>query len=57
MTDSSTPTVRARLLAAGLSEQRIDEWLAKEPGSLRVDGEPCTDGDQVAPPPARITLH
>lgn len=55
VTDS--PTVRDRLLAAGLSEERIDWWLSLEPGAVRVDGQPVVDGDQPAPAPARITLH
>jgi hypothetical protein len=43
-----------RLLAAGLSIQRIEQYLAA--GRVRVDGELVTDPYAPAPPPARVVL-
>ncbi len=50
----STPSVRYRLLAAGLDEARIEKHHAA--GRVRCDGEPVTDLDQPAPPPARVVI-
>ena len=44
----------ARLLAAVISEDRARAQLAE--GVVLVDGEPVTDPDQPAPPPARIVI-
>jgi hypothetical protein len=48
------PTVLARLVAAGLSRERIEQHLTA--GRVRVDGELVTDPDRPAPPPARVVL-
>ena len=48
------PTVFDRLVGAGLSQERIEQHLAA--GRVRVDGEPVTDPDRPAPPPARVVL-
>ena len=48
------PTVFDRLLAAGLSQERIEQHLTA--GRVRVDGELVTDPDRPAPPPARVVL-
>jgi hypothetical protein len=47
-------TVRDRLTAAGLSDDRITEHVTA--GRVRVDGELVEDLDQAAPSPARIVL-
>jgi hypothetical protein len=53
--DDPAPTaVRGRLAAARLSDPRIDEHMAA--GRVRVDGEPVTDLDTPAPPPARVVV-
>ena len=49
-----TPTVRDRLTAAGLSEERIQLHL--QAGRIRCDGDTVTDLDQPAPPPARVVI-
>lgn len=49
------PTVRERLLGAGISPQRVDWWLAS--GGVRVDGEHISDPAFPAPPPARVVLQ
>jgi hypothetical protein len=46
--------VLARLLAAGIAEDRARAQLAE--GVVLVDGEPVTDPDQPAAPPARIVI-
>jgi hypothetical protein len=48
------PTVFDRLLAAGMSQKRIEQHLAA--GRVRVDRELVTDLDRSAPPPARVVL-
>jgi hypothetical protein len=48
------PTVFDRLVAAGLSQERIEQHLMA--GRVRVDGELVTDLDRPAPPPARVVL-
>jgi 16S rRNA U516 pseudouridylate synthase RsuA-like enzyme len=48
------PVAFDRLVAAGLSQERIEQHLAA--GRVRVDGEPVTDPDRTAPPPARVVL-
>jgi hypothetical protein len=47
-------TVFDRLLAAGLSEERIQWHLSA--GTVRVDGQVVTDPDAPAPRPSRIVL-
>jgi hypothetical protein len=55
VTDEQTvSSVRDRLTAAGLSDERIEQHRAA--GRVRVDGEPVDDLDQPAPLPARIVL-
>ena len=56
VTDSGpTPTtVRDRLTAAGLSDERIEQHMTA--GRVRVDGELVTDPYQPASPPARIVI-
>jgi hypothetical protein len=51
---ADVPTVFDRLVAAGLSQERIEQHLAG--GRVRVDGELVTDLYRPAPPPARIVL-
>jgi hypothetical protein len=48
------PTVFDRLVAAGPSQQRIEQHLAA--GRVRVDGELVTDPYRPAPPPVRVVL-
>jgi hypothetical protein len=48
------PTVFDRLVAAGLSQERIEQHLTA--GRVRVDGELVTDPYRPAPPPARVVL-
>jgi hypothetical protein len=45
------PTVRERLLAAGISPEKIADHFAA--GAVRLDGELVTDLDQSAPPGTR----
>jgi hypothetical protein len=52
--DVCVPTVFDRLVAAGLSQERIEQHLTA--GRVRVDGELVTDPDRLAPPPARLVL-
>jgi hypothetical protein len=52
--DPAPKTVRGRLAAAGLSASRIDEHMTT--GRVRVDGEPVTDLETPAPPPARVVV-
>lgn len=54
MTDQPAPTVRDRLTAAGISPGRIAEHHAA--GRITLDGEPVTDLDQPAAPPARVVI-
>ena len=57
MTDEPAPTpltVRDRLSAAGLSDERIEQHMTA--GRVRVDGELVTDLDTPAPPPARVVV-
>ncbi|WP_214402280.1 hypothetical protein [Pseudonocardia lacus] len=54
MTSADTPTVRDRLLAAGLSAERIEEHLLA--ARIMLDGEPVTDLDQPAPAGSRLVL-
>jgi hypothetical protein len=51
---SDVPTVFDRLVAAGLSQERIEQHLTA--GRVRVDGELVADPDRLAPPPARLVL-
>jgi hypothetical protein len=44
-----------RLLAAALSAERVEQHMAA--GRVYGDGEPVTDPDRLAPPPARIVLN
>lgn len=48
------PTVRSRVLAAGVSEERLAGHL--ERGTLLLDGERVTDLDVSAPPGTRINI-
>jgi hypothetical protein len=48
------PTVFDRLVAAGLSQERIERHLTA--GRVHVDGELVTDPYRPAPPPARVVL-
>ena len=45
---TTAATVRDRLTAAGLSDERIEQHLAA--GRVRLDGELVTDPDVVAAP-------
>jgi hypothetical protein len=49
-----TPTVRDRLTAAGVSPESVEAHFRA--GRIRVDGEPVTDLDGAAAPPARVVL-
>jgi hypothetical protein len=56
VTDEQTvPSVRDRLVAAGLSVERIEQHHAA--GRVYVDGEFVDDLDQAAGLPARIVLN
>ena len=63
MTDEPQPadheepptSVLARLVAAGLSEERARAWITN--GGARVDGEPVTDPSTLAAPPSRVVLY
>lgn len=48
-------TVFDRLLAAGLSRERVEQHLTA--GRMYVDGELLTDPYRPAPLPARIVLN
>lgn len=48
-------TVLARLLAAGISEDRARAWITG--GGTRVDGHTVTEPTYPAEPPARVTMH
>ena len=53
--DEPTPTtVRDRLTAAGLSDERIEQHMTA--GRVRVDGELVTDLDTPAPVGARVVV-
>ena len=53
--DESTPTtVRDRLIAAGLSDERIEQHMTA--GRVRVDGELVTDLDTPAPAGTRVVI-
>jgi hypothetical protein len=53
--DEPTPTtVRDRLIAAGLSESRIEQHMTA--GRLRVDGEPVIDLDAPAAAGSRVVI-
>ena len=53
--DESTPmTVRDRLTAAGLSDERIEQHMTA--GRVRVDGELVTDLDAPAPVGTRVVV-
>ena len=47
-------TVCDRLIAAGLSDERIEEHMTAE--RVRVDGEPVTDLDAPAPTGTRVVV-
>ena len=47
-------TVRDRLTAAGLSDERIEEHMTAE--RVRVDGETVTDLDTPAPAGTRVVV-
>lgn len=50
----TTLTVRDRLAAAGLSDERIDEHMTA--GRVRVDGELVTDLDTPAAAGTRVVI-
>ena len=53
--DEPTPTtVRDRLTAAGLSDERIEQHMSPE--RVRVDGELVTDLDAPAPVGTRVVI-
>jgi hypothetical protein len=53
--DEPTPTtVRDRLTAAGLSDERIEQHMTA--GRVRVDGELVTDLDALAPVGTRVVI-
>ena len=53
--DQPAPTtVRDRLTAAGLSDDRIEEHMTA--GRVRVDGEPVTDLDTPAPAGTHVVV-
>jgi len=53
--DEPTPTtVRDRLTAAGLSDERIEQHMTA--GRVRVDGELVTDLDAAAPVGTRVVV-
>jgi hypothetical protein len=53
--DEPRPTsVRERLIAAGLSDERIEQHMTA--GRVRVDGEVATDLDTPAPVGARVVI-
>jgi hypothetical protein len=52
--DPAPTTARDPLTAAGLSDSRIDRYLTA--GRLRVDGEPVTDLDALAPTGTRVVV-
>ena len=53
VTDNPAPTtVRDRLIAAGLSDERIEQHMTA--GRVRVDGELVTDLDTPAPAGTRV---
>ena len=51
---TTAATVRDRLTAAGLSDERIEQHLSA--GRVRVDGELVTDPDVAAPAGTRIVI-
>jgi hypothetical protein len=53
--DEPTPTtVRDRLTAAGLSDERIEQHMTA--GRVRVDGEIVPDLDALAPVGTRVVI-
>ena len=53
--DEPAPTtVRDRLTAAGLSDERIEQHMTA--GRVRVDGELVTDLDALAPAGTRVVV-
>ncbi len=50
----TTPTVRDRMLTAGIPEERINMHLAA--GRIRLDGERVDDLTLAAAPPSRVTV-
>jgi hypothetical protein len=50
LTDPAT-TIRDRMLAAGLAEEKTDAYL--QSGAVRINGEPVTDPNHPAPRRAR----
>jgi hypothetical protein len=55
VTDEPAPTtVRDRLTAAGLSDERIEQHMTG--GRVRVDGELVTDLDAPAPAGTRVVI-
>ncbi|HEY9354631.1 MAG TPA: hypothetical protein VIP28_15320 [Nocardioides sp.] len=57
MTDDdtpTTPTVRSRMLAAGISTERLEQHHRE--GRVLLDGEPVESLDDPAPPGTRINF-
>jgi hypothetical protein len=54
VTDDGVPTVFDRLLAAGLSQERIEWHLGA--GRVELDGEVVTDPYRPAAPPSRLVI-
>lgn len=52
--ETTTPTVLDRLIAAGLSQQRIEGHLGA--GRIELDGNVVTDPNQPAPHGTRLTV-
>ncbi|WP_181780938.1 hypothetical protein [Pseudonocardia pini] len=50
----AVPTVRSRILAAGVSPERLDQHHRE--GRVQLDGEPVTDLDMPAPKGTRINF-
>jgi hypothetical protein len=52
--EQPVPTVRDRLVAAGLSAERIE--LHRAAGVIVIDGERVEDLDRAAPPGTRLVI-
>jgi hypothetical protein len=52
--EPAQPTVRSRVLAAGVAPEDLDAHHAR--GAVLLDGEPVTDLDQPAPAGTRINF-
>jgi hypothetical protein len=52
--EPAVPTVRSRILAAGISPQRLDQQYRE--GRVMLNGEPVEDLDTPAPKGTRINF-